>query len=55
MGRPGASAVLLTNAWGREPGSRAGTLMIIADHLNLTGRISLLERTPMRSALASLT
>jgi purine-nucleoside phosphorylase len=38
MGRLGAQAVLLTNAAGGiEPAYRAGTLMIIRDHLNLTG------------------
>jgi len=38
MGRLGARAVLLTNAAGGiEPAYRAGTLMIIRDHLNLTG------------------
>ncbi len=43
MGRLGASAVLLTNASGGvNPAYRAGTLMIIADHLNLTGRTPLL-------------
>jgi len=38
MGRLGAQAVLLTNAAGGiDPAFRAGTLMIIRDHLNLTG------------------
>ena len=38
MGRLGALAVLLTNAAGGiDPAFRAGTLMIIRDHLNLTG------------------
>jgi len=38
MGRLGARTVLLTNAAGGiEPAYRAGTLMIIRDHLNLTG------------------
>ncbi len=37
MGRLGAPAVLLTNAAGGvDPGYRAGTLMLIRDHLNLT-------------------
>jgi purine-nucleoside phosphorylase len=43
MGRLGASAVVLTNASGGiNPAFRAGTLMVIADHLNLTGRTPLL-------------
>ena len=43
MGRLGASAVLLTNAaGGLNPGYGAGTLMVISDHLNLTGRTPLL-------------
>jgi len=38
MGRLGALAVLLTNAAGGiDPAFRPGTLMIIRDHLNLTG------------------
>ena len=38
MGRLGAGTVLLTNAAGGiEPAYRAGTFMIIRDHLNLTG------------------
>ncbi len=43
MGRLGASTVLLTNAaGGLNPGYGAGTLMVISDHLNLTGRTPLL-------------
>jgi purine-nucleoside phosphorylase len=43
MGRLGASTVVLTNAAGGvNPGYGAGTLMLIADHLNLTGRTPLL-------------
>jgi len=43
MGRLGARAVVLTNASGGvNPTFRAGTLMVIADHLNLTGRTPLL-------------
>jgi purine-nucleoside phosphorylase len=43
MGRLGARAVVLTNAAGGvNPTFRAGTLMVIADHLNLTGRTPLL-------------
>ncbi len=39
MGRLGAKAIVLTNAAGGvNPDYRAGTLMVIADHLNLTGR-----------------
>jgi len=39
MGRLGARTVVLTNAAGGvNPGYGAGTLMVIADHLNLTGR-----------------
>lgn len=39
MGRLGAETVVLTNAAGGVNVSyRAGTLMVIADHLNLTGR-----------------
>jgi purine-nucleoside phosphorylase len=39
MGRLGAETVLLTNAAGGvNAGYAAGTLMVIADHLNLTGR-----------------
>ncbi len=38
MGRLGARAVVLTNASGGvNPGYPAGTLMVIEDHLNLTG------------------
>ncbi|MHB8398076.1 MAG: purine-nucleoside phosphorylase [Candidatus Limnocylindrales bacterium] len=43
MGRLGARAVLLTNAaGGLDPSFAAGTLMVIADHINLTGRTPLL-------------
>jgi purine-nucleoside phosphorylase len=43
MGRLGARVVVLTNAAGGvNPGYRAGTLMVIADHLNLTGQMPLL-------------
>ncbi len=43
MGRLGASVVLLTNAAGGvDPDYGPGTLMIIGDHLNLTGRNPLL-------------
>ena len=43
MGRLGARTVVLTNAaGGLNPGYGAGTLMVIADHLNLTGRTPLL-------------
>jgi purine-nucleoside phosphorylase len=43
MGRLGAEALLLTNASGGiNPTFTAGTLMVIADHLNLTGRTPLL-------------
>jgi purine-nucleoside phosphorylase len=43
MGRLGAETVLLTNAAGGvNTGYAAGTLMVIADHLNLTGRQPLL-------------
>ncbi len=39
MSRLGARAVVLTNAAGGvNPSYAAGTLMVIADHLNLTGR-----------------
>jgi purine-nucleoside phosphorylase len=39
MGRLGAGTVVLTNAAGGvDPRYGAGTLMVIADHLNLTGR-----------------
>ena len=39
MGRLGATTILLTNAAGGVNASyAAGTLMVIADHLNLTGR-----------------
>lgn len=39
MGRLGAKIVVLTNAAGGvDPGFGPGTLMIIADHINLTGR-----------------
>ncbi len=43
MGRLGAGVVVLTNAAGGvNPGYGPGTLMVIADHLNLTGRTPLL-------------
>ncbi len=43
MGRLGARIVVLTNAAGGvDPDYGPGTLMIIADHLNLTGRTPLL-------------
>ena len=43
MGRLGARIVVLTNAAGGiNPAYRPGTLMVIGDHLNLTGRTPLL-------------
>lgn len=43
MGRLGARTILLTNAAGGvDPGYAAGTLMIIRDHLNLTGQSPLI-------------
>jgi purine-nucleoside phosphorylase len=43
MGRLGVTAVVLTNAAGGvDPAFRPGTLMIISDHINLTGRTPLL-------------
>jgi purine-nucleoside phosphorylase len=43
MGRLGAGTIVLTNASGGiNPVFRAGTLMVITDHLNLTGRTPLL-------------
>lgn len=43
MGRLGARTVVLTNAaGGLNPAYGAGTLMVLADHLNLTGRTPLL-------------
>jgi len=43
MGRLGAGTVVLTNAaGGLNPAFGAGTLMVISDHLNLTGRTPLL-------------
>ncbi len=43
MGRLGARTVILTNAaGGLNPAYGAGTLMVIADHINLTGRTPLL-------------
>ena len=43
MGRLGAGTVILTNAaGGLNPAFGAGTLMVISDHLNLTGRTPLL-------------
>jgi len=43
MGSLGAQVVVLTNAaGGLNPAYGAGTLMVIADHLNLTGRTPLL-------------
>lgn len=39
MGRLGARVLVLTNASGGvDPGFDAGTLMLVTDHLNLTGR-----------------
>ncbi len=43
MGRLGARTMVLTNAaGGLNPAYAAGTLMVISDHLNLTGRTPLL-------------
>jgi inosine/guanosine/xanthosine phosphorylase family protein len=43
LGRLGAEVLLLTNASGGvDPSFGAGTLMVIADHLNLTGRSPLM-------------
>ena len=43
MGRLGAATMVLTNAaGGLNPAFGAGTLMVISDHLNLTGRTPLL-------------
>ena len=43
MGRLGARTVVLTNAaGGLNPAYAAGTLMVISDHVNLTGRTPLL-------------
>ena len=43
MGRLGAKVIVLTNAAGGvDPAYGPGTLMIIADHINLTGRTPLL-------------
>lgn len=43
MGRLGARTIVLTNAAGGvDPRYAAGTIMLIADHLNLTGRTPLL-------------
>jgi purine-nucleoside phosphorylase len=43
MGRLGASIVLLTNAsGGANPAFGAGTLMVMRDHINLTGRSPLM-------------
>ena len=43
MGRLGARVVVLTNAAGGvDPGYGPGTMMIISDHINLTGRTPLL-------------
>ena len=54
MGRLGASAVLLTNAAGGvNVAYPPGTLMLIADHLNLTGR-NPLHRAERRRARAAL-
>jgi purine-nucleoside phosphorylase len=43
MGRLGARTIVLTNAaGGLDPSFVAGTLMVIGDHINLTGRTPLL-------------
>jgi purine-nucleoside phosphorylase len=45
IGRLGAGRIVLTNAAGGvNPSFSAGTLMVIADHLNLTGRSPLVGR-----------
>jgi purine-nucleoside phosphorylase len=56
MGRLGAETIVLTNAAGGvNPDFGAGTLMVIADHLNLTGRHPLTGPTPSRWDRASRT
>ena len=43
MGRLGARTIVLTNAaGGLDPSFGAGTLMVISDHINMTGRTPLL-------------
>jgi purine-nucleoside phosphorylase len=43
MGRLGARVLVLTNASGGiDPGFDAGTLMLVTDHINLTGRSPLI-------------
>jgi inosine/guanosine/xanthosine phosphorylase family protein len=45
MGRLGARTIVLTNAaGGLDPSYAAGTLMVIADHINMTGLTPLLGR-----------
>ena len=47
--RLGARAVVLTNAaGGLDPSFRPGTIMLIRDHLNLTGRSPLMGRSEER-------
>ena len=56
MGRLGARVVVLTNAaGGLDPDFGPGTLMVISDHINMTGQRRCSVRTPTRSGRGSST
>ena len=56
FGRLGAPIVVLTNAaGGLDPSFKPGTLMVMSDHINLTGRNPLIGPNADRSGRVSPT